>query len=143
MLHAQNTKDVNVAIAQSVLSTATLTANIDTLGFDYAQVKLRYEADTTASIVQKLSESETSDGSFTDITAFVGGGTGGFTIPASGTALKTVIMNVDLRSRMRWLKLTHNSGDAALLQSADVTLDRAHTLPDTAAEAGATVLVNG
>lgn len=143
MVHGQTDKEVVVLVSASVASTATATANIDTLGFDQCQVNVTVDDDTTAFIVLKLQESETSDGSFADITAFVGGGAGGFTMPVSAAATKIFRMNVDLTKRKRWLQLELTPGDAAVQLSANARLSRAHTIPDTLAEAGLALNVIG
>jgi hypothetical protein len=57
--------------------------------------------------VLKLSESD-DNSSYSDVTAFVGGGTGGFTIPTpTATAGDVVVrMDVDCRGKKRYLKVT-------------------------------------
>ncbi len=60
--------------------------------------------------VCKLTESDTSNGSFSAIVAFTGGTqtstSVGFVIPAASTsAQQKYMLNVDLRGRKRWLKL--------------------------------------
>ena len=90
---------------------ATGTAVLDTLGYDFAAIDLiSTTSDNTTNnpSVLKLGEGDTT-ASFADITAFVGDGSGGFTIPAwhtNTTNAKALRFNVDLRHRKRYLQLT-------------------------------------
>ena len=87
---------------------------IDTLGYEYVSLDVCQEAwgnagytSQAAFTVLKLADSE-DNSSYSDVTAFVGGGTGGFTIPTpTATAGDVVVrMDVDCRGKKRYLKLT-------------------------------------
>jgi len=101
-----------ICIAQaSTTNAATATGNVDTLGYDFLtlDVIMSTSDDTTNNpTVFKLAESDdTVVTNFADITAFVGDGTGGWTIPAAVTSGDWgVKFNVDLKGRKRYLKLS-------------------------------------
>lgn len=109
MMALQNTATKVVIAPQVVTAAATATGYIDTLGFDEASfdIILDAQAATTSNpSTLKLGESDTTSG-FTDITKFVGDGTGGFVIPAMSTTAATVVrLNVDLRGRKRYINAT-------------------------------------
>ena len=130
----------------SATNGGTNTAQIDTLGYDYLELDV---GATTANVVSnkpsvlKLSESDDTTTTVTDITKFVGGGTGGFTIPSADTSNSVLYkMRVDLRGRKRYLTLTI-SPRTTQTHWAHANLHRAEQTPNTAALAGATVLVEG
>ena len=86
------------------------TAVIDTLGYDRLALGIGFStvAETTPEITIKLGEGDTTS-SFSDITAFVAGGVGGFTKPTPPTNTSvpnTMQFDVDLRHRKRYLLLT-------------------------------------
>jgi len=101
-----------ICIAQASTGTAaTATGNVDTLGYDFLtlDVIMSTSNDTTNNpTVFKLAESDdTVVTNFADITAFVGDGEGGWTIPAAVTSGDWgVKFNVDLKGRKRYLKLS-------------------------------------
>jgi len=95
---------------QTATSNSTVTFTFDAVGFSRAVIDMftSAPAETTAPAVLKLSEGDTT-ASYTDITALVAGGTGGFTAAALTTATSTTNayrMDVDMRGRKRYLKLT-------------------------------------
>jgi hypothetical protein len=146
MIHAQNTKSYVMLKNQSVGTSATVSGTVDTLGYDYAVIEFNFDtAATTASVTtQKLSEGDTTS-AYTDITAFVGGGVGGFTIPApAGTSVTAEVQKlyVNLKGRKRYLKATLGV-DAARICSIKAELSRAEEAPDTAAKRGLTLQVIG
>jgi hypothetical protein len=147
MLRMQNAGSKIVIIPVSVASSATATGNIDTMGYDEVKVCVLLDsAASTASkpAVLKLSEADvTNVSSFADITAFVGGGVGGFTIPAVSATLGSIVeLNVDTRARKRYLKLSVTpSTNGAMVLGACAVLGRAED--STAAGALATASVNG
>jgi hypothetical protein len=94
----------------STASNATASAVIDTLGVDFVSVGVAFStvANTNPEITLKLGEGDTTS-SFTDITAAVGGGVGGFSLPTPPTntsVSNTMQFNVDTRHRKRYLLLT-------------------------------------
>lgn len=86
--------------------------------------------------VCKLTEADTSNGSFTAIVPFTGGTqtstSVGFVIPtASTSAQQKYMLNVDLRGRKRWLKLEASPVTTQIITAVGL-LDRAEQSPPTA-----------
>lgn len=113
MNHLEATKSV-VGHTENLTAAQTHTLVIDRLGYEYVSLDVGQEPWTNAGYtsqaaftVLKLSESD-DNSSYSDVTAFVGGGTGGFTIPTpTATAGDVVVrMDVDCRGRKRYLKVT-------------------------------------
>lgn len=105
------TKQVIVISQSSTTNGATASGNIDCLGYDFATIDVitsTSDAVTNNPAALKLSEADdTNTASFSDITAFVGDGAGGFTIPNSVTSGNWgVKFNVDLRHRKRYIKVS-------------------------------------
>jgi len=97
-------------LTASSTSAQSHTAVIDTLGYDRVSVGVGFStvAETTPEITLKLGEGDTTS-SFTDITAAVAGGVGGFTkpVPPTNTSVaNTMQFDVDTRHRKRYLLLT-------------------------------------
>jgi len=111
--HLEATKSV-VGHTENLTAAQTHTLTIDTLGYAYVSVDVCQEAFANAGYtsqaaftVLKLEESD-NNSSYSNVTAFVGGGTGGFTIPTpSSTSADVVVrMDVDVRGKKRYLKIT-------------------------------------
>jgi hypothetical protein len=111
--HLEATRSV-VGHTENLTAAQTHTLVIDRLGYEYVSLDVGQEPWTNAGYtsqaaftVLKLSESD-DNSSYSDVTAFVGGGTGGFTIPTpTATAGDVVVrMDVDCRGKKRYLKLT-------------------------------------
>lgn len=136
-----------LAIApQSVASSATVTGTVDTLGYDWATLDiLQNTSDTTGHKLAtcKVSTSDTTDATnYSDVTALVGGGVGGFTIPNANTSVGQVYkLNVDLKKVKRYLKFTITPATTQVL-GAVANLHIAEQEPTQAADAGVDVLVN-
>jgi hypothetical protein len=132
--------------ATTPTNAATSTARLDTLGFDWATIDVVMGTSnaTTKPTTLKISEGDgTVAASASDITKFVGGGAGGFTIPAMDTAAATTVkFNIDLRPRKRYLFVTlapasvHNTAVIA-------NLAKGEKAPITATLAGVNALVEG
>ena len=114
MNHLEATKSV-VGHTENLTAAQTHTLTIDTLGYAYVSVDVCQEAwgnagytSQAAFTVLKLEESDLSGSAYSNVTAFVGGGTGGFTIPTpSSTSADVVVrMDIDCRGKKRYLKLT-------------------------------------
>ena len=91
-------------------SAQTTTAVIDTLGIDFVSVGLAFStvAQTTPEITIAIGEGDTTS-AYTNITELVGGGVGGFTIPAPPTntsVANTLQFDIDTRTRKRYLQLS-------------------------------------
>jgi len=132
----------------------TVEATVDCKGFSFAQISMiaGTAANTTKHPTLSISECSTSNGTFADITKFVGTtGTvvttaSGFCIPeactAGGTQKWTVMFDIDLKGRERYLALNYEIGTNQTV-AAFAMLSNAVELPITAAKAGANVLVQG
>lgn len=149
MIFGATPKVVSLIKPVSVATNATQTGSIDTRGFKHARIVVHLDSQsstTSAPAVLKLSEGDTTS-SYADIVAFTGGTetstSVGFVIPTAGTAPTFVVLDVDLKKRKRYLKITFTSGDGAQLASATAHLARPETHPDAAAEVGAAAWVTG
>ena len=105
------TKTVVAISPQSVTNAATVTGNIDTLGYDFAEINFILNGGNAATnnpSVLKVSESDdTVVTNFADVTGLVGDT--GFTIPNIGTDTATSVvvkMRVGTQDRKRYLKAT-------------------------------------
>ena len=149
MIHGANDKGVIALKPQSVATNATATGNIDTRGYDFCQLDILLDSAAAVSsnpAVLKLAESDdTVVTNFADITAFVGDGTGGFTVPNADTETPQIVrMNVDLRkNRKRYLRLSATPAGAAQLLAATARLGRGEEIATVAAGMGLAALVNG
>jgi len=144
-------KAVVVLVAKSYTAAGTaLSGAIDCAGFDYLSLDVALgTADTTGHqpTVLKLSESDDTTTTVTDIVAFTGGtatsASVGFVIPAADTSNPQIIkMNVDLKKRKRYLRLAMT---AATVQLAAVTANLLipEQSPVSATDSGAAAVING
>lgn len=145
MIHPQNVKLVSALPTAAVGSTATSTLTVDRLGYDYVSVSAirASNAATTFASVLKVEESD-DNASYSDVTTLVGGGTGGFDIPAvSDTANAAIVkIDIDARARKRYLKVSMTPGATATLGLV-AALSRAEESPTSASEAGVIGWVKG
>lgn len=137
-------KSVVAITPQSVTNAATVTGNIDRLGFDWAEVDFIIGgagAATNNPSVLKLAESDdTVVTNFVDITESVGDTA--FTIPdiTAVTTTSTVVkMRVDLRGRKRYLKASVSPITTNVI-AVTASLFRGDESPSATADAGATVV---
>jgi hypothetical protein len=147
MNHLESTKTVAKIGTADTATDATFAHTIDTLGFDYASVDVVFEAGTAATqdLALVLAVSQSDDNTtFTNITEFVGGGSGGFTIPGSISSTDTNVarFNLDLRGKKRYLKVSATPADDSVVCSV-ARLGKADVGPASAAEAGVAVQVSG
>ena len=116
MIHAQNHKVVAELPTAAVGSTATATLTIDTRGYDHASVTVMRasNASTVFANVVKVEESD-DNSSYSNVTALVGGGTGGFSIPAvSNTSSAAILkLDIDTKAKKRYLKVSYTPGASA------------------------------
>jgi len=143
-----SSKQVIVIAQVDITAAATQTANIDTLGYDFMSLDVIMGTSDDATnnpSTFKLAESDdTVVTNFGDITAFVGDGTGGWTIPAADTANTTGFkFNADLRGRKRYLKLTIAAVGTNQLTTAIANLHRGDEAPVNTTDAGVVALVEG
>lgn len=144
MIGSANEKPVSVIIAASTATNATATGNIDTLGFEYCSISVVLDSTSSVSnkpAVIKVTESDdTNSSNFANITALVGGGTGGFTIPSmSSTSASIFKFDIDLKSRKRYLKVSHTPLATAHAMAVVAQLSRANVLPISATTLGTAV----
>ena len=149
MIYAQERKVVDVLMPTAMVSNATTTASIDTLGFDYLQLIWHLAtATSTAGIAVECKVVESDDlTTYTAIVPFTGGTATstsvGFVIPnAHATIDQQFVMNMDLRGRKRYLKCSISPHTNQINYIVGV-LDRAKVMPDTIAEANVALMVNG
>jgi hypothetical protein len=138
MIHAQNHKVVAEVPSAAVGATATATLTIDTIGFDHASVTVlrASNASTVFASVIKVEESD-DNSAYTNVTALVGGGTGGFTIPAvSSTSATSILkMDIDTRAKKRYLKVSYTPGATATV-AITARLGRGEESPISNTDAG-------
>lgn len=148
MIHAQNHKIVAEVPSAAIGATASATLTIDTLGWDHCSLSVirANNASTLFSNVVKVSESDESNANFTDVTALVGGGTGGFTVPpipaASTGAASVVKVDVDTKAKKRYLRVTYTPGASANVAIVG-RLGRGEESANTASEANVLTMVRG
>lgn len=145
MIHAQNDKVLATLPTAAVGATATSTLTIDRLGYDHVSVSAirASNASTVFASVLKVEESD-DNSSYSNVTALVGGGTGGFSIPAvSDTNSAAIVkMDIDARAKKRYLKVSMTPGASATLGIV-AHLSKAEEAPVSASEAGVIGLVKG
>ena len=145
MFHAQNDRVVAELPTAAVGATATSTLTIDRLGYDHVSVSAirASNASTVFASVLKVEESDSLSTDYSNVTALVAGGTGGFTLPAisaAGTASAALVkMDIDARARKRYLKVSMTPGASATLALV-ASLSKAEEAPVTAAESGVNVI---
>lgn len=145
MIHAQNDKVVAALPAAVTASSETATMTIDTVGYDHASITVMRasNAATTFASVLKVEESD-DNSSYSNVTALVGGGTGGFSIPAvSATGSVSVVkLDVDTKARKRYLKVSMTPSTAVNV-AMTARLSRGEVSPETASQAGVIGWVKG
>ena len=148
---ATNTCDRIVVAPATGDTSATTTAWIDTLGYDYAQVILTLATGvTTASTFSALSIGEAETTSATSVSDIAGldgststAATTGFVIPKNVTTSGTVVgsllrLNIDTRSRKRYLRLSATPGTTNIW-GASLRLSRGGIEPPAATAGNVTV----
>lgn len=108
--------------ARAVTNNATVTANLDTNGADYATiiVNISSEANTSAvgPTIQLLESDDTTASNFATVTADITG---------DAVSAKPIVYGVDLRGRKRYLRISISSATATndnFTASADAILSR-------------------
>ncbi|GMQ95825.1 MAG: hypothetical protein BMS9Abin14_286 [Gammaproteobacteria bacterium] len=139
-------KTVVAITGQSVTNAATVTGNIDRLGFNYCELDVLLaggDAATNNPSVLKVSESDdTVVSNFADVTGLVGDT--GFTIPNIGTdtAASTVVkFRLDLKKRKRYLKVTISPITTEIL-AAVAQLHKWEKAPVSTTDAGVATVVD-
>lgn len=140
MIHSQFNRVVGDVPTAAIGATATATLTIDTLGFDHASITVlrASNASTVFAAAVKVEESD-DNSSYSNVTALVGGGTGGFTIPAvaaSATGSSSILkLDVDTKAKKRYLKVSYTPGASATVAIV-ANLGRGEVSPETVAQAG-------
>jgi hypothetical protein len=146
MIHSQNHRVAAELPAAAVGSTATAQLVIDTIGYDHASIAVlrASNASTVFANAVKVEESDASGSGYSDVTALVGGGTGGFSIPAvSATGSVSVLkIDVDTKAKKRYLRVNYTPGASANVAIV-ARLGRAEVSPENASQAGVIGLVRG
>lgn len=137
MIHAQFEKFTAFLSTAAVGSTATSTLTIDRLGYDHVSVSAirASNASTVFANVLKVEESDSASSNYSDVTALVGGGSGGFTIPAVANTNQaaTVQLDINCLARKRYLRVSMTPGASATLALV-ASMSRAEEAPVDAGE---------
>lgn len=150
MIFGQNVANYVVLKQQSATNGATLTSDqIDCVGYDYAVINIIGTTSNNATnkpATLRVTESDdTVLTNFAAVTALVGGGVGGFTIPSAPTATTTApyaVLKVDLRYRKRYLTVEISPVTTQTF-TAFAQLFRAKQLPIGTTAENAAVVVTG
>lgn len=147
MIHSQNHKVVGDVPTAAIGATATATLTIDTLGYDHASVSVLRASNASTVFANAIKVEESDDNSsYSNVTALVGGGTGGFSIPAiaaGATGSASILkMDIDTKAKKRYLKVSYTPGASATVAIV-ARLGRGEVSPATNAEAGVIGLVRG
>jgi len=127
MLPFRNIVHSQLVAARAVTNNATVTANLDTNGADYATifVNISSELNTNAvgPTISLLESDDTTASNFATVTANITG---------DAVAAKPIVYGVDLRGRKRYLRLSISSATATndhFTASADAVLSRVKVAP--------------
>lgn len=145
MIHSQNHRVVAELPAAAIGSTATAQLVIDTIGYDHASVTVLRASNASTVFANAVSVEESdNNSSYSNVTALVGGGTGGFSIPAvSATGSAAILkLDVDTKARKRYLRVNYTPGASANVAIV-ARLGRGEVSPETAAQAGVIGVVRG
>lgn len=145
MVEAQNAKWVAITPPVAIVDNASwTTTEVDTLGWDYAEIVVLLGATDIAMAALAVTESDTSGSGHANVTGLVWGTSSN--IAGSTSALPSAtddntfqVAQIDLRGRKRYLDLTMTAGNgtAGTYAVALCRLSRGAIAPNTAAEAGA------
>lgn len=132
MIHAQASRTVNLLSPQSFGTSATVSATVSVVGWNYAEVTLHLATQTAANTdTITLAESDgTTYATNSDLT---------MTTAAPDTS-NTQIYKwfLDLRKRKKNLRLQYGPAGTARIGSANIVLSRGNESPTTASLQGAT-----
>lgn len=136
MIHAQNKKRVALLKPQSVTSQTTVSATVNVVGWDYAEIVLHLDtaaaSSTESTILVTESDDATTYTTSSDLTMT--------TVAPDTSNQQLYVWFLDLRKRKKFLKITYMP-TVAKLASATATLSRAEVAPTTAAGRGVTAQV--
>ncbi len=140
----QNTKVVSMTPPAAIVdNTSYTTAEVDTKGWDYAQIICYLGATDIAMAALSVTESDTTGSGHADVTGLVMGTSTDIdgntsALPASTDDNKIIVFDIDLRKRKRYLDVTATAGDgtAGTYLTALCLLSRGKESPTTVAERG-------
>lgn len=111
----QNTKTIVGAINTNTSGVSTISAEFDTLGFNFAKIICLSSSTGTVSsgTNNKVEEGDTTS-SYATFAGVIQGTDWSGSSTSNATSLAKVIFNVDLRGRKRYLKTTFTHGTAGV-----------------------------
>jgi len=137
-----------IAPAAIVDDASFTTAEIDTLGYNYATIIFNLGATDIAMAALKVQESDVSGSGFADITgADLSSATDidgvATALPSATDDNNVIVIQLDLRGRKRYLDLvaTAGNGSAGTFGSAVCVLSQADVAPESVSAAGCETLV--
>jgi len=142
---AQNSKYVTIVPPAAIVDNASYTtAEIDTLGWDYAKIVVHLGATDIAMTALAVTESDVTASGHANVTGLIVGtsvDSDGTTsvLPSATDDDKFFVFDIDLRGRKRFLDLTATAGNgtAGTYLTAWCELSRGNETPTTAAQRGA------
>lgn len=141
----QNTKFVSMTPPAAIVdNTSYTTAEVDTKGWDYAQIYCYLGATDIAMAALAVTESDTTGSGHANVTGLVVGTSTNIdgstsALPTSTDDNKCMIFDIDLRGRKRFLDLTATAGDGSTgtYMTAWCILSRGKEAPVSSSERGA------
>lgn len=141
----QNTKFVSMTPPAAIVdNTSYTTAEVDTKGWDYAQIYCYLGATDVAMTALAVTESDTTGSGHANVTGLVVGTSDNIdgstsALPTSTDDNKCMIFDIDLRGRKRFLDLTATAGDGSTgtYMTAWCILSRGNEAPVSSTERGA------
>jgi hypothetical protein len=139
-----------VAVLDNALTAAqTHSPVIDTIGFGHASIDVVFQkvaaAGTNAAVASVLKLQQGDGTTWTDITAFVGGGVGGFTIPTppNTTADNDIRFDIDLKGQSgRYLRVLASGAATGSIYTV-ARLSKGEQAPTDASSKGVLRAVSG
>lgn len=140
----QNIKFVNLTPPAAIIDNASATvAELDTKGWDYAQIVMLLGATDIAMTALTVTESDTTGSGHANVTGLIVGTSteidgGTSVLPISTADNGIVCFDIDLRGRKRFLDMTVTAGDgsAGTYLAIFAILSRGKEAPTTMAERG-------
>ena len=140
----QNTKFVNLTPPAAIVDNASYTvAELDTKGWDYAQILFIMGATDIAMTALAVTESDTAGSGHANVTGLITGTSTNIdgstsVLPADDADNKFVLFEIDLRKRKRYLDLTATAGNGSLgtFAACIAILSRGKEAPVSIAERG-------
>ena len=144
MIHAQNQKIVTITPPAAIVdNSAFTTAEIDTKGWDYAQIYVHLGATDIAMTALQVTEADVTNTSHVAITGLVHGTSDNIdgstsAIPTSTADNDIICFDIDLKGRKRFIDLnaTAGNGSAGTYMTAWCVLSRADAAPINMADRG-------